>query len=84
MKTYTIDYDLLASSADTLLAFDYFSQHVEIIAEVIETLTRPDDVLVKQLANMLVQMATHMQNCEGGRLAAHLCTVFDENKETKP
>ncbi|MDF7675811.1 hypothetical protein PT286_03565 [Neisseriaceae bacterium ESL0693] len=83
MKTYTVDYNLLASSADTLLVFDYFSQHVEIIAEVIEALTKPEDLLVKRLADMLIQMATHVQNCESGRLAANLCTVFDGGEEIK-
>ncbi|MDF7677079.1 hypothetical protein PT286_10095 [Neisseriaceae bacterium ESL0693] len=83
MKTYTVDYNLLASSADTLLVLDYFSQHVEIIAEVIEALTKPEDVLVKRLADMLIQMATHVQNCESGRLAANLCTVFDGGGEIK-
>ncbi|MDF7676566.1 hypothetical protein PT286_07450 [Neisseriaceae bacterium ESL0693] len=83
MKTYPVDYNLLASSADTLLVFDYFSQHVEIIAEVIEALTKPEDVLVKRLADMLIQMATQVQNCESGRLAANLCTVFDGGEEIK-
>ncbi|MDF7675672.1 hypothetical protein PT286_02840 [Neisseriaceae bacterium ESL0693] len=82
MKTYTVDYNLLASSADTLLVFDYFSQHVEIIADVIAALTKPEDLLVKRLADMLIQMATHVQNCESSRLAANLCAVFDGDGET--
>ncbi|MDF7676089.1 hypothetical protein PT286_04985 [Neisseriaceae bacterium ESL0693] len=83
MKTYTVDYNLLASSADTLLTFDYFSQHVETIADVIAALTKQEDLLVKRLADMLIQMATHVQNCESGRLAANLCTVFDGGEEIR-
>lgn len=77
MKTYSVDYSLLASSADALLVLDDFCRHAEIIAEAIETLSRPEDILVRRLADMLVQMATHAQNYESGRLAGHLCTVFD-------
>ncbi|MDF7676796.1 hypothetical protein PT286_08630 [Neisseriaceae bacterium ESL0693] len=87
MNTYTVDYSLLATCADALQITEQFSQYVEIIAEVMQLIalqSLPDqDFLLKRLADMLIQMATHVQNCESGRLAANLCTVFDGGEEIK-
>lgn len=82
MKTYPVNHSLLAPAADALLFLDKFSQYVALIAETMQQLTLPDHaLLIQRLAEMLEQLATDAQNCEGGRLSAYLCQVLDVDSE---
>lgn len=51
LQTYLVDYNLLISSADGLLVRHGFCRHAEIIAAAIEVLSRPEDTLLRRLAD---------------------------------